>query len=86
MTKMKTRHNPEKFQNQIGGDKKCPQFDMANGKEFCHQEQFDIPWSRYDSDGNLLCKGNIHVCKKNKYKWLASLSDKERSKYCAKNL
>ena len=78
---MKNRHNPEKTQNNYGGDYQCPNYDSySNGMQFCHCETSDwVRWAK-TKDGNLLCKGNRHNCYKNKLKWIASLSEKEKRK------
>jgi hypothetical protein len=82
----KERHNPDKIQNNYGGDYECVNYDKINNKEFCHDEgqsgwnQF-IKWGQTDDIGNLKCKGNRHNCNKLYFKWLASLSEKQKEKY-----
>jgi hypothetical protein len=77
----KERYKLNKPQNNYGGDYKCPNYDTNyNGKEFCHDETIDIHWSKLEN-GKLICKGNLHNCKKIKYKWLASLPENEKKKY-----
>lgn len=86
----KERHNPDKPQNNYGGNYNCKNYDnYYNGKEFCHDEgqsnwNEDIKWIKYDTDGNLLCKGNRHNCYKQKLKWFASLSQEQKIKYSLK--
>lgn len=60
------------------------------------QKQYWIKCPYYDGDGmteclvpwiirsNFDCKGNIHVCNKEGYRWLASLSDDKRCKMMSK--
>ena len=83
----KERHYSDKPQNKYGGDYDCNQYDLRNdGCEWCHDEgnsnwnEF-IKWSQKDENGKLVCKGNRHKCLKLRLKWLASLSDENRSKY-----
>jgi hypothetical protein len=85
--KNKKRHYPDKPQNNYGGNYNCLQYDKRiDGTEWCHDEgnsdwsEF-IKWSQCDENGKLKCKGNRHNCLKLRQKWLASLSDKEKSKY-----
>ena len=80
----KERHNPDKTQNNYGGD--CDQYDERNdGSEWCHDEcnsnwnEF-IKWSKID-EGKLRCKGNRHNCMKLRQQWLASLYLEEQNKY-----
>ena len=83
----KNRHNPDKEQNNYGGDYECYSYDTySDGTEFCHDEGYNgwnewIKWAQYDENHNLKCKGNRHNCKKLYYKWLASLSEKGKEKY-----
>jgi hypothetical protein len=49
-------------------------------REFCHDEMFKIHWSMVEG-GTLVCKGNLHICKKMKLRWLASLPQNKRDKY-----
>ena len=88
MKKNKPRHNPEKQQNQYGGDYDCDSYDeTADGKEWCHDVGHDTYWAEYvrwwktNNNGELLCKGNRHNCQKERLKWLASLPVKKREKY-----
>lgn len=81
----KERHNPEKKQNNYGGDYDCPNYDTAglDNREFCHDEgqvgwHEWIMWSQADNDGKLLCKGNRHNCFSMRQKWLASLPKDKR--------
>jgi hypothetical protein len=83
----KERHNPEKEQNNYGGDYDCKQYDKRNvGGEWCHDEgnsnwnEF-VKWAQKDENGKLKCKGNRHNCFKLRQKWLASLSEDEKNKY-----
>jgi hypothetical protein len=76
---MKKRHNPDKIQNNYGGDYDCPNYDTySSGEEFCHQESGKKDgwreWIMWDKKTNkkLSCKGNRHNCKKLYYAWLAS--------------
>lgn len=77
---MKQRHNPNKPQNNYGGDYKCKNFDTRHdGQEFCHDEQSlgwneSIVWLKVEN-GKLRCKGNRHNCMKVRYQWIASLPD-----------
>ena len=67
----KPRHDPGKPQNKHGGDSQCPNYDtLCDGREFCHDERFVIDWSKVES-GKLRCRGNLHNCKREKYRWLA---------------
>jgi hypothetical protein len=90
MRKGKNRYNPDKPQNNYGGDEDCPNYDnYYDGTEFCHDEQSSgwneyIQWKQKDKDGKLICKGNRHNCNKLRLKWLASLSEEERKKYLEK--
>jgi hypothetical protein len=83
----KKRHNPEKPQNNYGGDYDCINYDTTyDGKEFCHDEGQSgwgewVKWAQYDSCGKLKCKGNRHNCMKLRLKFFASLSEKEKQKY-----
>jgi len=83
----KARHNPDKPQNQYGGDYDCPNYDTnSDGKEFCHDEgQVGwgewVKWAQTDDAGNLKCKGNRHNCLKLRQHWLASLPECEITKY-----
>ena len=84
MGKDKPRHNPDKPQNNYGGDYECPNYDTySDGREFCH-DHFNIWWKH--TNGELICKGNLHNCDKMKRKFLASLSDKERQRFIDKFL
>lgn len=47
---------------------KCPYFD---GPGICEKM---VKW-------RVECNGNIHLCNKMKFQWLASLSDKKRDLY-----
>ena len=84
--KVKNRHNPDKPQNNYGGDYNCENYDcLSDGTEFCHDEtnvgfDEDIKWSQTD-DGKLKCNGNRHNCFSLKLKWFASLSQEEKNKY-----
>lgn len=86
----KKRHFPDKPQNNYGGDYECNQYDkQSDGKEFCHDEgqgwwRGFIEWAIKDKNGKLKCNGNRHNCYKNRLKFLASLSGKEKEKYCDK--
>jgi hypothetical protein len=57
-----------------------------DGRPFCHDEGLH-PWGEYvswlkrDTNGDLMCKCNMHNCYKMKLKWFASLSSKEQEKY-----
>lgn len=80
MGKCKPRHNPDKPQNNYGGDGDCPIFEVRsdNGNDWCH-DHFAIPWKpSLDENGRLPCKGNLHNCKKMKLKWLASMPEHKR--------
>jgi len=86
----KQRHNPDKPQNNYGGDYQCKQYDTTRaGTEFCHDEgitgwdQF-ITWCQKDEDGKLKCRGNRYNCNKLRNHWLASLSDEERDEYSSR--
>jgi len=87
--KNKPRKDPNKPQNNYGGDYKCEQYDIRDGgTEWCHDER-QSGWSEYinwdkKEHGKLTCKGNRHNCYKQKLKWMASLSEKEREKYLNK--
>lgn len=70
MGKRKTRWYPDKQQN-LYGSVPCSYCD--NPDRDITQECF-LPWSNR-------CKGNLHMCKKLKYQFLASLSDKEKERY-----
>lgn len=84
----KDRHNPDKQQNNYGGDGDgdCPNYDTCNGREWCHDEgqvgwgEF-IKWAQIDENGLLKCKGNRHNCNKLRIKWFASLSENKKKKY-----
>ena len=84
--RIKARHNPNKKQNNYGGDYDCVNFDERNdGIEWCHDEG-RVGWGEYikwckKKDGKLECKGNRHNCLKLRQKWLASLSEEERKKH-----
>jgi hypothetical protein len=79
----KQRHNPDKPQNNYGGDYECINYDTYHdGTEFCHDEQSAgwgefIKWSQ-TKDGKLKCKGNRHNCLKLRQQWLASLPKHKR--------
>ena len=83
----KERHNPDKIQNNYGGDYDCKQYDSRrDGTEWCHDEgnsNWDefIEWAQKDKNGKLICKGNRHNCFKLRQKWLASLPENEKKKY-----
>lgn len=86
--KIKPRHNPDKPQNNYGGDYDCENYDSSSdGIEFCHDEgqalhQTEwIIWKQNGKGGEMPCKGNAHNCFKGKLKWLASLSEKRKQKY-----
>jgi len=87
MRKNKPRKNPFKAQNLFGGEGKCRNYDKK--LNVCHNEYGyneggvgeNVMWQKKDKDGNLNCKGNRHQCYKQKLKWLASLSEKEKQKY-----
>lgn len=87
MGKGKPRHNPDKPQNQYGGDYECEAFDeYHDGVEFCHQTEWNhwnryVEWWKRNNNGELECKGNRHKCNKMRLQWLASLTEKERNKY-----
>lgn len=77
MGKGKEKHNPDKPQNNYGGDYQCNQYEVRqDGTEWCHDEgnsnfgEF-ITWAKKDN-GKLRCKGNRHNCYKEKLKKLAS--------------
>ena len=80
----KERHNPDKKQNNCGGDYDCTNFDIIGGEECCHDEgqQGWREWIKWDQkkDGKLVCKGNRHNCFKLRQKWLASLSEQNHEK------
>jgi len=84
---MKKRHNPEKKQNNYGGDFECSNFDeRQDGTEWCHDEGQAgwgewIKWAQTDEKGKLKCCGNRHNCFKMRQKWLASLSENEKKKH-----
>ena len=83
----KERHNPDKKQNNYGGDYDCENYEQRTDKtEWCHDEgQVGwgewIKWAQTDKCGKLKCKGNKHNCLKMRQKWLASLPESERNKY-----
>lgn len=68
MGKNKERTFPDKPQNNY---KSCPYCDNPDREIL---QECLKPWS-------TKCKGNLHMCKKLKYQFLASLSDKEKEKY-----
>jgi hypothetical protein len=82
----KPRYNPNKKQNQYGGDYDCENYEERSDKtEWCHDEgqvgwNDWIKWSQKDENGKLKCKGNRHNCLKLRQQWLASLSDEKRKK------
>ena len=81
----KPRHNPDKLQNQYGGDYDCPNYDAYHdGKEFCHDEgQIGLgTWVKWNQikDEKLVCKGNRHNCQKLYRSWLASQNYKPLEK------
>jgi len=86
MGKNKPRQNPDKPQNQYGGDYDCPNYDSTeHGGEFCHDEE-QIGWKEFVKwmkmeNGKLRCKGNRYNCNKERLKWLASLSEEKREQY-----
>jgi len=85
MRKNKPRKDPDKKQNNYGGDYDCVNFDANDGGEWCHDEG-QAGWSEWikwvkRKDGKLKCKGNRHNCMKLRQQWLASLSEKKREKY-----
>lgn len=87
--KNKPRKDPDKPQNNYGGDYDCYNYEERDGGvEWCHDEGH-IGWGEFvkwwkTKDGELTCKGNRHNCYKQRLKWLASLSEKEREKYLNK--
>lgn len=84
MGKNKPRINVLKSQNNFGGEGSCANYDKK--LNICHNEygyndggiSETIMWQKRDKDGILVCKGNRHQCYKQKLKWLASLSEKEK--------
>ena len=86
----KERYDPDKLQNNYGGDYECKQYDKDSyGEEWCHDEgnsNWDefIKWEHIDKDNKLKCKGNRHNCMKLRQQWLTSLSDNSRNKYFKK--
>jgi len=82
----KERHNPDKSQNNYGGNYDCKNYEKRlDDKEWCHDEGTVgwsewVNWSQIDKEGKLKCKGNRHNCFKMRQKWLASLSDEEKRK------
>lgn len=86
VSKGKERHNPEKRQNNYGGDYECKNFDrICDGSEFCHDETSEM-WRQYVNwsqvkNNKLLCKGNRHTCVKMRLKWIASMDPKTKKKY-----
>lgn len=85
MSKGKPRHNPDKPQNNYGGDYECENFEQRGDIEWCHDEGQAvhqngwIEWKKSDNN-KLRCCGNAHNCMKIKLQWLASLSEKEKNK------
>lgn len=60
--------------------------------KFCNRHRYDgrTECNFYDHDNDLIecdyprnkrCDGDIFKCKKLKYQWLASITDKEKEKY-----
>jgi hypothetical protein len=86
----KPRKNSNKPQNNYGGDYDCENYEGDNSRgEWCHDEG-QTGWGEFISwwktkNGELTCKGNRHSCYKQKLKWLASLSEKEKEKYFKKH-
>ena len=86
MKSNKPRKHENKPQNQYGGDYECENFEeRSGGIEWCHDEGQQgwrewIKWAKSEN-GELRCKGNRHNCYKEKLKWIASLSDKEKERY-----
>jgi hypothetical protein len=84
MGKFKPRHNPNKPQNTMGGDYDCKYYDLhSDGHEFCHDHW--NTWWKTDENNKLICKGNHHNCLKQRYKYLASLSEIKRLRFLNKN-
>lgn len=86
MIKKKSRKNQNKRQNNYGGDYDCENYEeRKDGTEWCHDEgqvgwgEY-VKWAQADSDRHLKCKGNRHNCMKLRFKWFASLSEKEKNK------
>lgn len=74
----KPRHNPDKPQNQYGGDFCCENYDTyADGIEFCHDEVGPRVYWAQVVDGKLVCRGNRHTCNKMRLRWLASQNASE---------
>jgi hypothetical protein len=85
MSKKKPRLNPEKPQNNYGGDGDCPNLDtLHGGNEFCHDERNAIYWKPAPCK-SLPCRGNLHECGKLRLKYLASLSEKKKTKVLEAN-
>lgn len=74
MSKKSPRHSPDKPQNNYGGDGNCRYYDSSLGYTCC---ELGKEWHEF-------CDGNLHKCKSAKYKFLSSLSGKEKERILEK--